>query len=81
MPGNFYSEPLKDEVKRLRAELSRERALCAGLAEALEQIRGKARLGGDALGNSPPQFESCQLGFYMLAEIAGAALSELEESK
>ena len=36
MSGNFYSEPLKDEVKRLRAELSNERALCALLAEALQ---------------------------------------------
>jgi hypothetical protein len=45
------------------------------LEEALSQLEGKARLGGDCLGNSPPNFEPCQRSFYMLADIARAALT------
>jgi hypothetical protein len=46
------------------------------LEEALSQLEGKARLGGDCLGNSPPNFEPCQRSFYMLADIARAALTK-----
>lgn len=77
MPGNFYSEPLKDEVKRLRAELSRERALCAGLAKALRAIVSFDRV--EPRGSHCDFEDSVPANDGPFAKLARVALSELEK--
>lgn len=58
-----------DHIEALSARLKK-------MEGALEQLESKARLGGDALGNSPPEFESCRRAFYMLSDLARATLNE-----
>ena len=83
MPGNFYSEPLKDEVKRLRAELSNERALCARLVEALGNSVSALCSLRKNYGEELPLWHDVSRfireGNAALSEVS--ALSELEKSK
>lgn len=85
--GNFYSESLKDEVKRLRAELSNERALCAGLGIVLRPFADLA----DWIAENKPDWDTdahevqvenwpytLSVGWLRDARVA---LSELEKSK
>jgi hypothetical protein len=67
--GKPYDYPKPADVPECVAENER-------LRDALEQLEGKARLGGDCLGNSPPNFKSCQQSFYLLADLARAALAK-----
>ena len=70
-----------EAAKRIEADAATIATLQAKLervTEALQQVGGKARLGGDCLGNSPPEFASCQRSFYLLADLCDAALSNKE---
>lgn len=68
-----YHAPTKEQTLEWQAAAALEAA-----RDDLRQIGSKAKLGGDALGNSGPEFKSCQRAFYLLAEMCAEALSRIQ---
>ena len=97
MPGNFYSDTTADELRRVKAELSRERALCAGLVEALGKLTNALAKVSPIETRDTPDYAELFFGEHQTQAMttapadwnaieaayldARSALSELEKSK